>query len=52
MNHSKRFWAEVIQFVPHAKKLQLELRKKPFNELKLEGLKEAQNFATIRVVNY
>lgn len=52
MNHSKLFWAEVQKYIPHAKSLQKELRKKPYAELKMEGLKELQKFDTIRIVTY
>lgn len=52
MNHSKNFWGEVQKYVPHAKSLQQEIRKKPYAELKIEGLKELQKFDTIRIVTY
>ncbi len=52
MNHSKLFWAEVQKYIPHARSLQKELRKKPYAELKIEGLKELQKFDTIRIVTY
>ena len=52
MNHSKAFWSSVQSYIPHAKALQKELRAKPYHELKYEGLKEAQKFATMRVVTY
>ncbi len=52
MNHSAQFWAEVTKYIPHAKAFQKELRLRPYHELKMEGLKEAKNFDTIRVVTY